>query len=689
MTQAKLYNDNEALERMQFLCKTLNRWNDLYRDGEPEVDDDEYDANVAELDSLETLWPDFVRNDSPMQRIKQKPDAKMDLFNHTIPMLSLETIIDFSHAPLESFLDKVAALDPDAIVLQEFKYDGIALALRYKPESGKLIAAVTRGDGRIGENILLNLMEAKGIPRSIDPRITEVRGELVIDMVDFEELNDLCKLDGSKLYSNPRNAAAGISRRVKSPYSKYLCFYPYEVIGTDLPDSYQQRLDVLKATSDRELEKVTRITFTAKEKSIAVLARQQQVDNADAILVPRDGLVYKVDSEKLRKKMGMNTTWPNWAYAHKFKPSSTTTTLQDIVLTVGRTGKIAPTGKVASVHLAGVEIDSVYLHNEAQIQEKDLRIRDRIILERAGDVIPYVRGLASPLDEHRSEQWRMPAACPSCGNPIQKEGESVDYFCHAGFACKDQALGLFENACARSVFNIKGLGEAIIEKLYLYSGRGNGAPFRNVQDIFKLTDEEITSSGVSPLVAEKILIEIEKAKTTDLWRGITALGIRLVGPSTAKELAKHCHVITDLLKLTKETLMEFEDIGETTADTIMQYLTSEAGINTLNELADLTSFKAPKVQVRNGLTVCLTGSFDYDKNALKELIENEGFKVSSSVSKSTAALFVGSNPGPEKVAKASKLGVPQLDGSTLSGIVEMVAIEGTYPWVRNLLLKQK
>lgn len=653
-------DDKEIKDRIDLLTKNINFWNERYRDGEPEVNDIEYDAAFKELISLETMFPEFQRIDSPTLRIKQTIAGHMELRKHSQPMVSLDTKVDYSTEPLVEFLDRVAEVDPNAIVVVEFKYDGFALANRYKDT--KLTACLTRGDGTTGEDITQNVRRIKDLPLEVDPRITEVRGEVVMEVVDFEAVVEEQKLLGQEPYSNPRNAAAGIARSGNSEFIDFLTFIPYEIIGVDLPDSYLDRLLLLKT------QPIKRVSVQAREKSIAVLARTEEEEKHSNALIPRDGLVYKVDSSKIRSKMGTTALFPRWAVAHKFRPAEAVTKLESIEITVGRTGKIAPTGQVRTVRLGGVEVSSVFLHNEAKIKENDIRIGDMIVVQRAGDVIPHFDRLALPLQENRSEPWSMPPTCPCCGTPLVKDPDEADYFCPGGFLCRDQQIGLFVNAVSRKALNIKGLGEAIIERLITLG------MLSRLEDIFKLTHEDITGSGISPLVSKKILEEIDKARSAPLNKAFIALGIRRIAENSSKHLSRLFQTLADFKDAKAEQLADLEDFGPIKVKLVMDWLSVEENQKTLDALMDLTSFVAPTVNVSNGKTIAVTGSFSVHRDQVKKMLEDEGFKVSSSVSKNISALLCGEAPTDNKVIAARKLGVTVIDDPRME-----------FGWLRDVL----
>lgn len=645
--------NNEAKDRIQWLVDAIPKWNNSYRDGNPDVTDIEYDAAFKELADLELLYPEYCLENTPTGKIKQTIDPKMRTMKHLRPMVSLETMVDFSETPLLEFMDRVAEFDPDAVIVSEFKYDGFAISLRYK--EGHLVHAVTRGDGEQGEDITTFLQNAKNIPTRMDPRIVEIRGEIYMATVDFDALVDEQKSDGLEPYRTPRNAAAGIGRAHSSPYKDFLSFAPYEVYGIDLSDSYLDRLAMLDPYTGKNITQIKRSTFTASEKGQALSLREKEatIEAKNQSLIPCDGLVYKVDSTKIREKMGATSQWPRWAIAHKFRPAEASVKLKEIHVTVGRTGRVTPNGVFSPFYLGGVEVSAVSLHNEATIQTKDLRVGDYVVVQRAGDVIPHVDRLALPLNSQRAPVWTMPATCPSCGGPLAKKAEDgAHYFCTAGYACKAQEQALFEYACSRNVLDIKGLGEALIEKL-IHTGA-----LKRPEDIFKLTEEEITGAGTSPLVAKKVVEEVQKAKTAPLGSAIAMLGIFSIGPSLSGKLAKLIHFLPELADLTKERLLEVEDFGEARAQAVIDWCAKKINLVTLEELSFITSFIAPANSVYNGKSVCVTGSFRLHRDEVKKLLENEGFKVVSDVSKKTAAVITGESATASKVTKAQKLEIP-------------------------------
>lgn len=630
---------------------------------DPILSDGEYDALKRSVEDYEkehgSLGVEYDKVGAPV-------DSSYKKVKHTRPMLSLETHVDTSITPIEEFVQKAVqaaqtwpGYDGEIGFVLEHKYDGIALSVKYI--NGRLTTLATRGDGDEGEDVTRILKALDCFPKTIGfLGELEVRGELVLSRALLYEANDYRKDQGQQPFANCRNAVAGIVRMKETPLAlgKLVRFMAYEAFSKSRTfDSQYLKMDFLNTQGF--ITRSTRVSYSVLDDvddSYIPTFYERAEEERSNLEYDIDGVVYKVDSTELQDRMGMTNGHPNWAIAHKFEPETAFTTLLDIKIQVGRTGRITPMAVLKPVKVGGVEVSSATLHNEDHIKAKDLRINDIVIVHRAGDVIPEIAGVA-PFDKSahlREPVFVYPNQCPVCNSTLMRLPDEKLHYCTGGANCKAQTALRLINAASRTILNLDGLGEQYIAIL---EEQGS---LHDISDFWSLKLEDFEKANISSLVAEKILSVIESRRKTDLWRVIAALGIRLVGTTTAKAIAGHIESVSQFGDLTKETLLDIADIGEGTVASILAYTSSPSGYQELMNISALNLELTPSKKVVKGLPLAVvTGSFPgYTRDEFKDLVTTTmGYKVVGGLSSSVKALIVGNNPTKRKVDLAKTMGI--------------------------------
>ncbi len=647
------------------LSERLVQAEQAYHNGQdPIMTDAEYDAAKRSLQAF------YAEHDPiagvALGKVGAPVDSGYKKVKHIRPMLSLETKVDTSITPIEEFVQKAVeaaqswpSYDGEIGFVLEHKFDGIALSNRYM--QGKLEVVATRGDGIEGEDVPRILKTVDCIPQSSGfLGELEVRGELLLPTESLEQANTYRVLHGQPPYANCRNAVAGIVRMKDMPHElgKLLRFMAYDAFSKSRSfESQYLKMDFLN--SQGFITRSTRVSYSVLdgvgESYIPTFYERAEEERAN-LGYDIDGVVYKVDNIELQGRMGMSNGYPNWAIAHKFEPETAFTELLGIKVQVGRTGRITPMAVLKPVKVGGVEVSSATLHHEDHIKDKDFRIGDTVIVHRAGDVVPEVVGVAIPDSKERRQRpvYSFPEKCPVCGSALLRLPDEKLHYCTGGADCKEQTALRLINAASRTVLNFDGLGEQFITAL---EAQGS---LHNVADYWYLTLADFEKAGISTLVGEKILAVINSRRKSDMWRVIAALGIRLVGPTTAKVLASHIERIDQLVDLTKETLLSLDDIGEGTARSILAYTQSPAGSEELMALGSLGLELIPSKKVSKSLPLAVvTGSFPgYTRDEVKEMVTHVmGYKVVGGLSSSVKALIVGNNPTKRKVDLAKTMGI--------------------------------
>ncbi len=676
-TPARHPDESPASQRVAWLRAELERANHAYYVlDQPELPDAEYDRLFKELQQLEADHPDLVIPDSPTQRVGGEVAAGFDPVVHDVPMLSLNN--GFEDQDIVAFDKRVAEAlgKTDVEYACELKFDGLAISLRYV--DGVFVQASTRGDGTTGENVTENVRTIRSLPLRLKgrrvPKVLDVRGEVLMFRRDFERMNERQREAGQKEFANPRNAAAGSLRQLDSRITaqRPLSFFAYGIgvlEGEPMPGTHSALLDWyaelgLPVNSERAV-----VTGAP-----GLLAFFRAVgEKRDRLPYDIDGVVYKVNRRDEQDALGFVSRAPRFALAHKFPAQEALTKLLAIDVQVGRTGAITPVARLEPVFVGGATVTNATLHNEDEVRRKDIRIGDTVIVRRAGDVIPEV---VSALLERRPDdahEFVMPAHCPVCGSRIERLPDEAIARCTGGLFCPAQRKQALWHFAQRRALDIDGLGEKIIDQLV------DQNLVRTPADLFNLGFGTLAAlDRMADKSAQNLLDSLEKAKSTTLARFIYALGIRHVGESTAKDLAKHFGSLDALMSASQEALLEVNDVGPIVAESIHQFFAEEHNRTVIEQLRAPGKVRwvegppAPKAPqgVLAGKTVVLTGTLPtLTRDEAKERLEAAGAKVAGSVSKKTDYVVAGADAG-SKLAKAEELGVPVLDEDGMLKLLE-------------------
>lgn len=658
-----------AAARMRALEKDLERWNyEYYVLDAPSVPDSEYDKAFRELSELEKQFPDLKSPASPTQRVGGEARSDLAKVRHAVPMLSIHTETDFEAQGAQAFDERVrkglglGETDDDVAYDVELKFDGLAMNLRY--EKGILVSAATRGDGLIGEDVTANVKTIRTIPLHLPegvPDILEVRGEVIMHKADFERLNDEQRLDGLKPFVNPRNAAAGCLRQLdpKVTAKRKLSFYAYGLGEVSA---------AVALTHSGILDKLEKWGFPVAKERRVVKGWKALAEFHDWVKSIRqslpfeiDGVVYKVNDLAQQNELGFISREPRWACAHKYPPEEAMTSVEDIDVQVGRTGKLTPVARLKPVFVGGVTISNATLHNEDFIAELGLKIGDTVVVRRAGDVIPEVVRVLSDRRTGNERDFVMPDHCPVCGSETFRDEEEKDTRCTGGLFCPAQRRESLVHFASRLALNIDGLGEKVIDQLL------EAELIKTPADLYKLTDEKLLSlERFGKKSAANLLAALEKSKETTLARFIYALGIRHVGESTARDLASHFRSLDKLMQADADALLQVNDVGEVIAQSIIHFFEESHNREVIGELlAEGVHWPTPEAVAVNekvsGKTFVLTGTLpNMGREEAKALLLAQGAKVASSVSKKTDYVVAGAEAG-SKLEKAQALGVTIID----------------------------
>lgn len=649
----------EIQKRIEELRKKTEYYATKYYDEDkPEISDFEYDMLMVELRNLEKENPEFISKESLTQKVGGKVKEGFKKVEHEVPLQSLQDVFGFEE--VEEFLNRIEkqAKENDIEKVEyvvETKIDGLSAALEYK--NGKLQRGATRGNGLVGEDVTENIKTIKTIPKEIKDKIDiTVRGEVFIAKEEFEKLNQEREKNEEELFANARNAAAGSLRQLdssiteKRPLDIYI-FNVQKIEGKEFNSHYEE-LEYL----EKQGFNVNPVKILCKNKEEVYNAINKIGQEREKLTFGIDGAVVKVDNLKFRTILGTTSKVPKWAVAYKYPPERKETKLKDIVCQVGRTGAITPMAILEPVVVAGSKISKTTLHNEDFIKEKDLRIGDIVSIQKAGDVIPEIVEVIKSKRTGSEKKFKMPTQCPICGAPaVREEGEAA-VRC-TGIECPAKLHRNLVHFVSREAMNIDGLGENIILQLL------ESKLISNIADIYNLKLEDIASLKKNgQKFAQNLKDSIETSKNNELYRLITALGIRHVGSKAAKTLAKRYKSIDELANASVEDLSMVEEIGPIVANSIRDFFTQEqtrdlidklkeAGVNTVYKSDDNEDLRF------DGKTFVLTGSLeDFTRDEASDLIEKYGGKVSSSVSKKTSYVLAGEEAG-SKLTKAQSLGV--------------------------------
>ena len=627
---------------------------------DPKISDQEFDHLVRALLDLENDHPQLIQADSPTQRVGSKPIDHFVQIDHLTPMLSLDNV--FSMDELIAFEKRIKdrlSLTEDIEFIAEPKLDGVAVNLVY--ESGKLSYATTRGDGKTGEDVTHNVLTIKSIPMMLNssspPKILEIRGEIVISKNDFKRMNRENEKNNMKVFANPRNAAAGSIRQLDPNIVKNrpLRFYAHGYGLLSNEDDFSNHSDVINYLNDSGIviSPLSKLLKGASECG----KYYDHIDSArDSLDFEIDGVVYKVNKIALQKELGFVSKAPRWAIAHKFSSVEVESRIIDVDFQVGRTGTITPVAKLDPINVGGVMVSNATLHNMDEISRKDIRKGDHVFVRRAGDVIPEIVSVNIKKRNEQSKKIIFPKQCPSCNSRIiRNEGESAAK-CTGGNNCPEQIKEGLKHFVSRKAFDIEGLGEKIIDQLLAAN------MIKTTSDLFSLDiDELISLERMAEKSSQKLLKSIDASKIISFDRFIYAQGINDVGLATSKSLSDNFSSLEELLDTDIENLMIIHDIGPIVAKSIIDFFEDTKNIENLNRLVEKGVVVVYQTEIDSQIlskkTFVITGTLtNMTRNDAKDLIEKNGGKVTSSVSKNTNYLLAGENPG-SKIKKAEDIGV--------------------------------
>ena len=655
--QINFFGNEEDMEQIKKELKELRKkieyHNKLYYEQDkPEISDYEYDKLTQRLRKIEKEHPELITKDSPSQKVGGKVNSMFSAVTHDVQMQSLQDV--FSLSDVEEFVTKVQEEYKDKTdFCVETKIDGLSISLEY--ENGVLVRGSTRGDGFVGEDVTQNVKMIKDIPQRLNTNDTiEVRGEVYLPRKEFEKINEELLEKNKQQLANPRNAAAGTLRQLDSKLveKRNLSVFIFNVQKGGNFTKHSESLDYLDKAGLKTI--ALRFVCSTKEQVIDAIKKIGQM--RDDLAYDIDGAVVKVNDLLVRQEMGKTVKVPKWAVAYKYPPEQRETKVLDIVLQVGRTGQVTPVVILEPVRVAGSIISKTTLHNFDFMQEKDIRIGDTVVIQKAGDVIPEVNKVLTEKRDGTEKVFEIPKYCPVCGEELEKEGEEVALRC-TNSECPAQTYRSIIHFVSRDCMDITGMGEAIVETLIEKN------LLKDITDIYKLRYEDFYElEGFKEKSSKKLIESIEKSKSNTLDKLLFGLGIRHIGKKASKILAENFEDIYKLAQASVEELSVIEDIGTIMAESIYSFFKKPQTIEIIKKLDECgVNLKGNKTNKKSeilaGKTICITGSFDdYSRDDIVKMIEENSGKASSSVSKKTSYLIAGESAG-SKLTKAQELGI--------------------------------
>ena len=650
-----------AVLRISELRELLDKANmAYYQHAAPFISDREFDLALAELTRLENEY-DLNDPDSPTERVGGIPSGAFPTVQHPVPMLSLDNT--YNDEELRAFDKRVADIlgHREFTYAVELKFDGASIRLRY--ENRVLVLGATRGDGANGDDITANIRTIHDIPLTLKteaPQVVEVRGEAYMEKEAFLRLNQHREINELPLFANPRNSTAG-SLKMQDPREvarRPIRFFAFDLLSEEPNPLITHRIKL------SELHKmgfpVCRETRFCKsiDEVLSVINGWENIRKE--LPYETDGVVIKVNEEKYHEELGSTSKFPRWAIAFKFEAEQALTTLKSITLQVGRLGKITPVAELTPVLLAGTTVKRASLHNEDEIQRKDIRAGDDVIIEKAGEIIPQVVSVVNTHKKERGNPFRMPSCCPACNEPLIRMEDEVDWRC-INPSCPPQVRERIAHFASRDAMDIDGLGDAIVDQLI------QEELIANYADLYLLTKEQlIPLERMAEKSADNLIRSIQKSKERTLDRVLFGLGIRFVGKTVAKDLAEHFGTVEDLMEADEGKLVTINSIGPKIAQSVVMHFSKNENRELIRKLREAgLTFRSAKTETLSkklsGMKVVLTGTLPtMSRNEAKELIEKHGGSVTSSVSKQTHVVLAGDSPG-SKLEKAVKLGIEILD----------------------------
>jgi len=653
----------EAGARIAQLREIINEQNRRYYiENQPVISDFEYDILLNELQTLEKTYPGYFSENSPTVRVGSdlSDDSVASEFKqatHKYPMLSLSNTYDKEE--LYAFNERIVkSVESQVNYVCELKIDGSAISLSYY--NGRLVRAVTRGDGTTGDDVTSNVKKIKSLPQSLKgsgyPVEFEIRGEIFMPWSSFDEINKKREENEEQLFANPRNAAAGslklLDPRIVEERGLETILYHF-VSEEKIADSHYE---VLQMAGKWGLP-VSEHTKVCKNMDEVIDYLNYWDNERKKLPYPTDGVVIKVNDLELQKTLGFTSKSPRWATAYKFKAEQSLTKLLSIDYQVGRTGAVTPVANLEPVLLSGTVVKRASLHNLDQMSLMDIHISDYVYVEKGGEIIPKITGVELSMRDKDAKTPKFPEFCPDCGTKLVREESEAKHFCPNSELCPTQIKAKFLHFSGRKAMNIL-IGEATIDQLY------NLNLIRNLPDIFKLTaDDLMTMDGWKERSALRFLESLEESKKSPFFKVLFALGIRYIGENSAKSLANHFGNIDNLISASKEDLTEVGDIGEVMAQSVSDYFSSPGNLNVIKELKEigLNFENIEKKEILSeklkGCTVVVSGNFSIQREEIKKMVELHSGKNGSSVTSKTTYLLTGEKPGPEKIQKANSLGI--------------------------------
>jgi DNA ligase (NAD+) len=651
--------EKEAKNRIIELSEQIREHNyNYYIKANPIISDYDFDQLLKELEALEKEFPQFAFDDSPSKRVGGDITKDFPTTAHKFPMLSLSNT--YSETEIQDFVTRVKKQIDDKIeFVCELKYDGAAISLSY--ENGKLIRAITRGDGSKGDEVTANVKTIKSIPLRLRngnwPKFFEIRGEIVMTKSGFNKFNAEREKNGEQVFANPRNAAAG---SLKLQDSKLVAQRPLDCLlysvhtDEDIFESHYQSLEMAREWGFKIPN------FVAKESNIdGVMNFINEWDKSRTELdFEIDGIVIKINNIQHQKSLGFTAKSPRWAIAYKFKAEQKETQLESVSFQVGRTGSITPVANLKPVLLAGTTVKRASLHNADIINELNLHNNDFVKIEKGGEIIPKIVAVNIEKRDKNASKVEFINHCPECNAKLKREEGEAKFYCPNHYGCPPQIKGKIEHFISRKMMDIQA-GEATVRELF------NMNLIRNAADLYYLEEEDILKlDGFKEKSASNLIESIQQSKEIEFERVLFAIGIRFVGETVAKKLARHFKNIDSLMQATKMELEMIDDIGERIADSIIEFFADKSNVEMINRLRkaglkfEIEADNENSPDLLNGKSFVVSGKFSVDRSELKSLIEKYGGKNLSSISSNTDYLIAGDKMGPAKLKKAEKLEIP-------------------------------
>lgn len=653
------------IERIDRLREELHQHNyNYYVLNAPVISDREFDMLMKELQELESKHPEHFDENSPSMRVGSDINKDFTQVQHKYPMLSLGNT--YSEADVKDFYERVRkALNEPFEICCEMKFDGTSISLTY--ENGKLVRAVTRGDGVQGDDVTDNVKTIRTIPLVLKgdgyPKEFEIRGEILMPWNVFEELNREREAREEPLFANPRNAASGTLKLQNSAAvaARHLDAYLYYLLGDNLPcDGHYENLQEA-ARWGFKVSDITRKVQTLEE--VFEFINYWDVERKN-LPVATDGIVLKVNSLRQQRNLGYTAKSPRWAIAYKFQAEQALTRLHTVSYQVGRTGAITPVANLDPVQLSGTVVKRASLHNADIIQSLDLHINDMVYVEKGGEIIPKITGVDITQRQPDSQKVTFITHCPECGSPLMRYEDEAAHYCTNETACPPQIKGKIEHFISRRAMNIEGLGPETVDQFYQHG------LIHNAADLYELTEDQLIGlERMGKKSAQNIIQGIEQSKQVPFERVLFALGIRFVGETVAKKLAKAMHSIDKLAAATLDELIQLDEIGGKIAQSILNYFANEANRDLIEhlrragvQLALTEETLSAQTDKLKGMSIVISGVFaKHSRDEYKQMIEQNGGKNVGSISSKTSFILAGENMGPSKLEKAQKLGVRIID----------------------------